>query len=122
MVLLIGPAPIALVLATGIYVRVAEWGADAWILVSLVSLVALAGIGGVLTGAPTARITPAAGKASGPVPEELRRDLRSPLGRPETAESTGHAEGTATIRREPDERVSYLRQYKDMQACGLVSE
>ena len=49
-VFLIGPASIALVLATGIYLMVAEWGADAWILVSLVSLVALGSIGGVLTG------------------------------------------------------------------------
>ena len=35
-VLLIGPASIGLVLATGIYLTVADWGADAWILVSLV--------------------------------------------------------------------------------------
>jgi hypothetical protein len=78
-VLLIGPASIGLVLATGIYLTVAEWGADAWIVVSLVSLVALAGIGGVLTGVPMARITPAVERASGPLPEELRHDLRSPL-------------------------------------------
>ena len=78
-VLLIGPASIGVVLATGIYLTVAEWGADAWIVVSLVSLVALAGIGGVLTGVPMARITPAVERASGPLPEELRHDLRSPL-------------------------------------------
>ena len=78
-VLLIGPASIGLVLATGIYMTVAEWGADAWILVSLVSLVALAAIGGVLTGVPMARVTPAVERASGPLPEELRHDLRSPL-------------------------------------------
>src|SRR5215813_10110879 len=78
-VLLIGPTSIGLVLATGIYLTVAEWGADAWILVSLVSLVALAGIGGVLTGVPMARITPAVERASGPLPDELRRELRNPL-------------------------------------------
>ena len=78
-VLLIGPASIGLVLATGIYLTVAEWGADAWIVVSLVSLVALAAIGGVLTGVPMARITPAVERASGPLREELRHDLRSPL-------------------------------------------
>jgi hypothetical protein len=78
-VLLIGPASIGLVLATGIYLTVADWGADAWILVSLVSLVALAIIGGVLTGVPMARITPAVERASGPLPEELRRGLRSRL-------------------------------------------
>jgi hypothetical protein len=78
-VLLIGPASIGLVLATGIYLTVAEWGADAWILVSLVSLVALASIGAVLTGVPMARVTPAVERASGPLPEELRRALRSPL-------------------------------------------
>jgi len=78
-VLLIGPASIALVLATGVYLTVAEWGADAWIMVSLISLVALAGIGGFLTGVPMARITSAVEQASGPLPEDLRRDLRSPL-------------------------------------------
>jgi len=78
-VLLIGPASIGLVLATGIYMTVAEWGADAWILVSLVSLVGLASIGGVLTGVPMARITSAVEQVSGPLPWELRRDLRSPL-------------------------------------------
>jgi len=78
-VLLIGPASIGLVLATGIYLMVAEWGADAWILVSLISLVALASIGGVLTGVPMARITSAVEQVSGPLPEELRRELRSPI-------------------------------------------
>lgn len=78
-VLLIGPASIGLVLATGIYLMVATWGADAWILVSLVGLVAVASIGGVLTGVPMARLTPAVERASGPLPEELRRGLRSPL-------------------------------------------
>jgi hypothetical protein len=78
-VLLIGPASIGLVLATGIYLTVAEWGADAWILVSLVSLVALASIGGVLTGVPMARLTPAVERAAGPLSQELRRGLRSPL-------------------------------------------
>src|SRR5215471_17437396 len=77
-VLLIGPASIGLVLATGIYLTVAAWGADAWIVVSLVRLVALASIGGVLTGVPMARVTPAAEQASRPLPEELRRSLRSP--------------------------------------------
>jgi len=67
-VLLIGPASIGLVLATGIYLTVAEWGADAWLLVSLISLVALAGIGGVLTGVPMARITSAVERASGVAP------------------------------------------------------
>ena len=78
-VLLIGPASIGVVLATGIYLTVAEWGADAWILVSLTSLVSLAAIGGVLTGVPMARVTPAVERAAGPLPEELQHDLRSPL-------------------------------------------
>jgi hypothetical protein len=78
-VLLIGPGSIGLVLATGIYLTVADWGPDAWILVSLVSLVALASIGGVLTGVPMARLTPAVPRAAGPLPEELRRGLQTPL-------------------------------------------
>lgn len=44
-VLPIGPPPIGLVLATGIYLTVLEWEPAAWILVSLPSLVAVAGIG-----------------------------------------------------------------------------
>jgi hypothetical protein len=78
-VLLIGPASIGLVLVTGIYLSVVEWGPDAWILVSLASLVALAGIGGVLTGIPRARVTPAVERASGPLSEELRRGLQTPV-------------------------------------------
>jgi hypothetical protein len=78
-VLLIGPGSIGLVLATGIYLTVAEWGTGAWIVVSLVSLVALASIGGVLIGVPMVRITPAIERAPGLLPEELRHDLRSPL-------------------------------------------
>jgi hypothetical protein len=78
-VLLIGPASIGLVLVTGIYLTVVEWGWDAWILVSLASLVAIAGIGGLLTGIPMARLTPAVEQAAGPLSEELRHSLRSPL-------------------------------------------
>lgn len=77
--LLIGPASIGLVLATGIYLTVVEWGPDAWILVSLGSLMAVAGIGGFLTGIPMARVTAAVERASGPLSEELRRTLQSPL-------------------------------------------
>jgi hypothetical protein len=76
-VLLIGPASIGLVLATGIYLTVVEWGWHAWILVSLASLVAIAGIGGLLTGIPMARLTPPVEQASGPLSEELRHRLRS---------------------------------------------
>jgi hypothetical protein len=78
-VLLVGPASIGLVLVTGIYLTVVEWGWDAWILVSLANLVAIAGIGGLLTGIPMARLTPAVEQASGPLSQELRRGLRSPL-------------------------------------------
>jgi hypothetical protein len=78
-VLLIGPASIGLVLATGIYLMVVAWGPVAWILVSLVSLVGMAGIGGVLTGIPMARVTQAVERTPGPLSEELRRSLRSPL-------------------------------------------
>ncbi len=78
-VLLIGPASIGLVLATGIYLMVVAWGPVAWILVSLLSLVAMAGIGGVLSGIPMARVTQAVERTPGPLSEELRRSLRSPL-------------------------------------------
>jgi hypothetical protein len=78
-VLLIGPASIGLVLVTGIYLTMVEWGWDGWILVSVASLLAIAGIGGLLTGIPMARVTPAVERASGRLPEELRHGLRSPL-------------------------------------------
>ncbi|HZD68294.1 MAG TPA: hypothetical protein VFA45_05045 [Actinomycetes bacterium] len=78
-VLLIGPASTGLVLATGIYMTVVEWGPDPWILVSLASLVTIAGIGASLTGIPMAQITPAVQRTPGPLPEELRRALRTPL-------------------------------------------
>src|SRR5262249_62252763 len=65
-VLLIGPASIGVVLATGIYLTVAEGGADAWILVSLTSLGALGALGGVLTGGPLGRGPPARARAPRP--------------------------------------------------------
>ena len=82
-VLLIGPGSIGLVLATGIYLTVAEWGTGAWIVVSLVSLVALASIGGVLIGVPMVRITPAirgrSRTADGPAAAGARAEA-APLG------------------------------------------
>jgi hypothetical protein len=78
-VLLLGPPSIALVLLTGIYLMAAAWGPDPWILVSLVSLVGIAVIGGLLTGIPMSRLTPAVESAVGTISEELRRALRTPI-------------------------------------------
>lgn len=78
-VLMLGPASIGLVLATGIYTIVVGWGWVGWIVVSLGSLVALAVIGGILTGIPMARIKPGIEGTVGPLPEDLRRGIRSPL-------------------------------------------
>lgn len=78
-VLLLGPSSIGLVLLTGIYLTVAAWGPAAWILVSLVSLVGIAVVGGVLTGIPMARIAPAVESAVGTISEELRHALRTPI-------------------------------------------
>jgi hypothetical protein len=77
-VLVLGPISIGIVLLSGLYLTVVSWGPDAWILVSLGTLLAIAVIGGVLTGIPMARIGPGIERASGPLPEEVRRGLRSP--------------------------------------------
>lgn len=78
-VLLLGPSSIGFVLLTGIYLTVAAWGPAAWILVSLVTLVGIAAVGGVLTGIPMARLTQAVESAVGTISEELRRALRTPV-------------------------------------------
>ena len=79
-VLVVGPPSIGLVLATGIYTIFAPgWGWVGWMAVSLVSLLALAVIGGVLTGIPMARIRPGIESSAGPLSSELQRAIRSPL-------------------------------------------
>jgi hypothetical protein len=77
-VLIIGPASIGLVLVTGLYMTVVQFGAIPWILVSLGSLVAIAVTGGLLTGIPMAGVTPGIEGTVGPLSEEVRRGLRSP--------------------------------------------
>lgn len=77
-VLDLGPVSIGIVLLSGLYLTVVSWGPDPWILVSLGTLLAIAVIGGVLTGIPMARVGPGVERASGPLPEEVRRGLRSP--------------------------------------------
>jgi hypothetical protein len=76
-VLVVGPASIATVLATGVYTIVTAWGWAGWIVVSFASLVAIALVGGVLTGIPMARVAPGIERAAGALPEDLRRGIRS---------------------------------------------
>jgi hypothetical protein len=76
-VLVLGPSSIGLVLATGIYTIVVAWGWAGWIDVSLASLVAVAVIGGLLTGIPMARIGPSIERTVGALPEDLQRDSGS---------------------------------------------
>jgi hypothetical protein len=78
-VLMVGPPSIGLVLATGLYTIFVRWGWTGWIDVSLASLLTLAVIGGVLTGIPTVRIRVGIESTVGPLPEELRRRIASPL-------------------------------------------
>jgi hypothetical protein len=78
-VMILGPASIGLVLASGLYTIFSGWGWVGWIDVSLASVVALAVIGGVLTGIPTARIQPGIESAVGPLSDELRRGIGSRL-------------------------------------------
>ncbi len=78
-VLALGPPAIGLVLVTGLYLMVVSWGPAAWILVSLGSMLAIALLGGVLTGVPMARITAELERATGSVTPELRRSVRNPI-------------------------------------------
>jgi hypothetical protein len=75
--LVVGPPSIGVVLATGLYTIFVGWGWAGWIVVSLVSAVGLALIGGVLTGIPMARLAPGIENAVGPLAEELRGAIRS---------------------------------------------
>jgi hypothetical protein len=75
----LAPASLGLILVTGLYMMATSWGARGWILVALASLVALAAIGGLLTGVRMARIGPAVGRASGSLSDELRGALRDPI-------------------------------------------
>jgi hypothetical protein len=75
----LAPASLGLILLTGLYMMATSWGARGWILAALAGLVALAAIGGLLTGVRMARIGPAIGRASGPLSDELRGALRDPI-------------------------------------------
>jgi hypothetical protein len=73
--LVLGPPSLGLVLASGIYSIVAGWGWRGWIVASLVGLMAMAVLGGVLTGIPMARMATNIENMVEPLPEELRRGL-----------------------------------------------
>ena len=55
------------------------WGPRGWILVALGSLVLLGVIGAFGTGRRMARIGPMVGRTHGPLPDEVRGMLRSPI-------------------------------------------
>jgi len=73
------PASLAVIIATGLYMMATSWGAQGWILVALASLVAVAAIGGLLTGVRMARIGPSIGRAAGALSDEFRGLLRDPI-------------------------------------------
>jgi hypothetical protein len=75
-VLVIGPASVLLVLVSGIYMMAAQWGFVPWLVVAIASLVAIAVVGGVLTGIPISRVSPAIAQADGLLSQEVRRALR----------------------------------------------
>jgi hypothetical protein len=75
-VLRLGPMSILVILATGLSAVWIGWGWAAWIVASLSGLVAVALIGGVLTGIPMARIERALESSVGPLSDEIRRDIR----------------------------------------------
>jgi hypothetical protein len=73
------PSSLGLILVTGLYLVATAWGPRGWILVALGSLVLLGVIGALGTGRRMARIGPAVGRAQGPLSDELRGMLRSPI-------------------------------------------
>ena len=73
------PSSLGLILVTGLYMVATIWGPRGWILVALGSLVLLGVIGAFGTGRRMARIGPLVGRTHGPLPDELRGMLRSPI-------------------------------------------
>jgi hypothetical protein len=76
-VLVVGPPSIGVVLATGLYTIFVGWGWQGWIVISLASVVALALIGGVLTGIPMGRLAPILDHAGSHLSNEIRSALKS---------------------------------------------
>jgi hypothetical protein len=76
MVQRVAPPSLGLILVMGLYMTATTWGPMGWILVSLAGFVALALIGGLLTGVRMARIGAAVGRSSGPLADELKAALR----------------------------------------------
>jgi hypothetical protein len=75
-VMMVGPASIGLVLATGLGALPLGWGWMAWMGVALAGQIAIAVVGGVLTGIPMSRIGPAVERIEGPLPEALQREIQ----------------------------------------------
>jgi hypothetical protein len=73
------PSSLGLILVSGLYMVATAWGARGWVLVALGSLVLLGVIGAFGTGRRMAGIGPAVGRAQGPLSDEVRGMLRSPI-------------------------------------------
>lgn len=69
----------ALILVTGLYMTATSWGWQGWILVGVAGLVLNALAGAIVTRSRMAVVGPAAGRATGPLTDEVRTQLRDPL-------------------------------------------
>lgn len=78
LVLRLAPTSLGLILVTGLYMTATRWGWQGWILAALGSLVLLAVVGAVGTGIPMSRVGPAIGRATGPLPDDVKAALRAP--------------------------------------------
>ncbi len=78
-VMRLGPASLALLLLSGLYMMATSWGAVAWIIVALGSLVLIAIIGAVLTGRRLVPIEQAAARERGMISPALQQRLSDPL-------------------------------------------
>lgn len=78
-VMRLGPASLALLLLSGLYLMATSWGAVAWIIVALGALVLIAIIGATLTGIRMVPIDRAAAAERGAVSPALHQRLNDPL-------------------------------------------
>ncbi len=78
-VMRLGPASLALILLSGLYMTATTWGWAGWIVVALAALVLIAVVGAVLTGLRMTPIERAAAGERGALSPALRQRLSDPL-------------------------------------------
>lgn len=75
----VGAPSVLLTLVTGLFLMSRGWGGPGWIVVGLAGLVAIAGLGGALSGRRSRNLARAVAAESGAPSAELGRALRDPV-------------------------------------------